>query len=323
MRVPIPTTSGIRRNQGAFQNAGSLHNEGFEISANCQNNFGDVTYRLSGNLSTNSNEVTSLGNGESIITTLGNDGTTVTTITEEGQEMGSFYGYVMDGVFRDQADLDSHATQSGASEGDVKFRDLNGDNVINADDRTIIGSPFPDFSYGFNVNLLYKNFDMSVFLQGKQGHDVYNLIWVGLNDGESINNATTEMLDRWTPNNRDTNTPRAVTGDPNNNIRPSTRFVEDGSYLRVQNIQLGYNLSTDLARKLSLSGLRLYVSGKNLFTITGYRGHNPEVGTLTGGGRSSLTRGIDFGAYPIPRTCLLYTSPSPRDRSLSRMPSSA
>lgn len=108
------------------------------------------------------------------------------------------------------------------------------------------------------------------------------------------------MLDRWTPNNRDTEVPRAVNGDPNRNFRPSTRFIEDGSYLRIKNIQLGYSLGPSLLERIKLSSARLYIAAKNLHTFTSYRSYNPEVGTLSSGTRSSLTRGIDFGTYPIP-----------------------
>jgi len=302
LRVPIPTTSGIRRNNGAFQNSGSIRNEGFEFSFDYQNNIGDFNYTLSGNFATSKNEVKALGTGEPIIAQLSSDPNYASTITRVGGEIGAFWGYAMDGIFADQSAVDSHASQPGAAPGDVRFRDLNEDGAIDANDQTVIGSPFPDFSYGFNINLLYKNFDMTIFLQGKQGHDVFNLVWAGINDGEGDNNATTAMLNRWTPDNRQTSMPRAVIGDPNQNFRPSTRFMEDASYLRIQNIQLGYSLGTGLLDKLNLSNLRIFVSVQNLFTFTDYRSFNPEVGTLTTGSQSSLTRGIDFGAYPIPRT---------------------
>lgn len=301
LRIPVPTTSGIRRNNGAFRNSGSLYNEGFEFTASYQNSVGDFDYTLSGNFTTSKNEVKKLGTGEPIIAQLSSDPNYATTITRIGNEIGAFWGYVMDGVFADQTELDNHADQPGAAPGDIRFKDLNEDGVIDANDQTVIGSPFPDFTYGFNVNLLYKNFDMTIFLQGKQGHDVFNLVWAGINDGEGDNNATTAMLDRWTPDNRETTVPRAVIGDPNQNFRPSTRFVEDGSYLRIQNIQLGYSLGNDVLERLNIPRLRVFVSAKNLFTFSNYRSFNPEVGTLTTDSQSSLTRGIDFGAYPIPR----------------------
>ncbi|MDR8393574.1 TonB-dependent receptor [Aliifodinibius sp. S!AR15-10] len=300
IRLPVHTTSGIRRNNGPFQNAGSVINSGIEVTAEFRDNIGAFDYRLSGNFSTFQNEVTELGSGEPVIAQVESDPNYATTITREGGQVGLFYGYVMEGIFRDQADVQSHATQPGAAPGDVKFKDLNNDGSVDAKDQTVIGSPFPDFYYGFNFNLAYKNFDLGVFLQGVQGHEIFNLVWAGINDGEGDNNATTTMLDRWTPNNRDTDVPRAVNGDPNRNFRPSTRFIGDGSYLRIKNIQLGYSLGPSLLERINLSSARLYIAAKNLHTFTGYRSYNPEVGTLSSGIRSSLTRGIDFGTYPIP-----------------------
>lgn len=300
LQLPIPTTSGIRRANGPFVNAGALQNKGFEFTTNYQNNpSSKVNYSVSANISTNKNKVTSLGTGEAIIAQWTRGKQYATTITQRGQEIGALYGYIMEGIFRDQADLNAHATQSGSSPGDVKFRDTNKDGRVDASDQVVIGSPFPDFTYGLNSNIRYKKFDLVVFLQGKQGHDIYNLLAPSINDGEGDNNATTAMLNRWTPNNMNTNIPRAVTGNPGQNTRPSTRFIEDGSYLRIQNAQLGYSFNAD---RLKLSRLRLYVSGKNLYTFTKYSGYNPEIGTLFEGNRSSLIRNVDNASYPIPRT---------------------
>ncbi len=303
VQLPIPTTSGIRRTNGPFVNAGSMQNKGVELSINYQNTLlNGVNYSLSGNISTNRNRVTSLNSGRPIFAQLLSGKQSATTITKEGGEIGAFYGYVMEGVFRDQEDMAKHATQAGSAPGDVKFKDLDGNGVINTLDQTVIGSPTPDFAYGLNAAVNYKKFDLVIFFHGKQGQDLYNLVWADLNEGEGDNNATTDMLKRWTPANRETNVPRAVTGNPGQNTRPSTRFIEDGSFLRLQNVQLGYDLSPLLAKRLNLTRLRIYVSGQNLFTITSYRGYNPEIGKLNEGPRSSLTKGIDFAMYPIPRT---------------------
>ncbi len=303
VQLPIPTTSGIRRTNGPFVNAGSLQNKGFELSVNYQNKaFTDLVYSMSGNISTNRNRVTSLNSGQPIIAQLNSGKQTASTITQEGGEIGAFYGYVMEGIFADQADLTKHASQPGSAPGDVKFKDLDGNGVINALDQTVIGSPAPDFAYGVNASLNYKNFDLVVFFHGKQGQDLYNLVWADLNEGEGDNNATTEQLRRWTPTNTNTDVPRAVTGNPGQNTRPSSRFIEDGSFLRLQNLQVGYDFSHHLPKRLNISRVRVYVSGQNLFTITDYKGYNPEIGKLNEGARSSLTKGIDFAMYPIPRT---------------------
>lgn len=305
LRLPVVTTSGIRRSNGAYQNAAEIRNSGLELAATYRNSSGGFQYNISGNFSTINNEVISFGGGEPIIAQLSSDPNFATTYTEEGGEIGAFYGHVMDGIFRDQGEVDAHAEQPGAAPGDIRFQDLNDDGVINGDDRKIIGSPIPDFFYGLNADFSYKGFDVALFFQGVEGAEVYNLLWAGINDGEGDNNATTAMLDRWTENNRDTNVPRAVAGDPNDNDRPSTRFVEDGSYLRLRNLQIGYNFSAGIAERLNLSNLRIYTTAQNLFTITPYRSYNPDVGTLSTDSRSTLTKGIDFGAYPIPRVFTL------------------
>jgi TonB-dependent starch-binding outer membrane protein SusC len=304
VQLPIATTSGIRRNNGPFVNAGSLQNKGFELAVNYQNTAigGELQYSLSGNISTNKNRVTSLNAGQPIIAQLNSGKQSSFTITQEGGEIGAFYGYVMEGIIKDADDLAKHATQDGSAPGDVKFKDLDGNGVINALDQTVIGSPSPDFTYGFNASLNFKHFDLVAFFFGKQGQDLYNLVWADLNEGEGDNNATTDMLKRWTPSNTNTNVPRAVTGNPGQNTRPSSRFIEDGSFLRLQNLQIGYDFAPILSKKINLTRCRLYISGQNLFTITNYHGYNPEIGKLNEGARSSLTRGIDFAMYPIPRT---------------------
>lgn len=304
LQLPVPTTSGIRRDNGPFVNAGSMRNRGFELGANFTGQLlgGEATYRLSGNFATNRNRVNALHDDLPIIGRLASGKQEALTITEVGLPIGSFYGYVMDGVFRDQEEVDGHATQPGSAPGDVRFRDVNGDGVIDASDMTVIGDPFPNFTYGLDLSATYKALDVAVLLHGKHGHDLYNLVWADLNEGEGDNNATTEMLRRWTPDSPDTDIPRAVTGNPGQNTRPSSRFVEDGSFLRIQNVRLGYTVDPGLASRVGLPGFRVYLSAQNLHTITGYRGYNPEIGLLTEGSRSSLTRGIDFAMYPIPRT---------------------
>jgi TonB-linked SusC/RagA family outer membrane protein len=302
VKLPIPTTSGIRRNNGPFVNAGSVQNKGFELSANYRNSISkDFSYSLSANIATNQNKVISLNSNQPIIAQLTSGTEQSYSITQQGGQISEFYGYVMEGVFKDQAEVDKHATQAGSGPGDIKFKDLNNDGVINASDQTIIGSPFPKFTYGFNASVKYKNFDLDVFLTGKQGQYLYNLVWATVNEGNGDNNATTDQLRRWTPTNTNTDIPRAIYGNPGLNTRPSTRYVENASYLRIQNLQLGYNLGSRVLDRLKVSTLRIYLSAENLATFTKYRGYNPEIGKLSEGSQSSLTRGIDFAMIPIPR----------------------
>ncbi|HVY75301.1 MAG TPA: TonB-dependent receptor [Puia sp.] len=302
IKLPIPTTSGIRRTNGPFVNAGSVRNQGFEFTATYQNSSSkNFSYSLSANIATNQNRVISLNSNQPIIAQLTSGTEQSYSITQQGGQISEFYGYIMEGIFKDQADVDKHAKQAGSGPGDVKFKDINGDGVVNGSDQTIIGSPFPKFTYGFNASLRYKNFDLDLFLTGKQGQYLYNLVWATVNEGNGDNNATTDQLRRWTPSNTNTDMPRAIYGNPGQNTRPSTRYVENASYLRIQNVQLGYNLPAAALNRLKLSRLRIYIASENLYTFTKYRGYNPEIGKLSEGSQSSLTRGIDFAMIPIPR----------------------
>src|SRR5690606_22233781 len=257
LQLPIPTTAGIPRLHGPFVNAGSLENKGFEFAVSYQNAPSNAFgYDISFNIATNKNRVTGLGTQDAIISQWTRGKQYATTITTENEEVGSFYGYIMEGIFRDIDDLNAHANQPGSAPGDVKFKDLDNNGEINANDQTIIGSPFPDFTYGMNAGLRYKQFDLSLFIQGKQGQEIYNLLAPSINDGEGDNNATVVMLNRWTPDNRDTHVPRAVSGNPGQNTRPSTRFLEDGSYLRIQNVQIGYNFNIE---QFHLTQSRVYL----------------------------------------------------------------
>jgi TonB-linked SusC/RagA family outer membrane protein len=303
LKTPIPASSGFNRDAGSFQNVGSIQNTGFELSTDYRNEIGNLTYNLSGNISTNNNEVTSLGGSGPIFRREQSDPNFIRTITEVGEPIGRFYGWVMEGVFRDQEEVDDHAVQEpGTAPGDVKFKDINNDGVIDSNDQTVIGNPHPDFTYGFGLSLRYNSFGLSTQLQGKYGHDIYNLVWAGINDGSGDNNATTEMLNRWTPDNRDTNIPRATHGNPNRNDRPSTRFIEDSSYLRVKSVEVAYRFSQTLLTDMGISSLRVYLQGQNLFTFDSYRSYNPEVGRVSG---TTLSQNIDYGAYPIPRSIRL------------------
>jgi TonB-linked SusC/RagA family outer membrane protein len=302
VKLPIPTTSGIRRTNGPFVNAGSVQNKGFEFTATYQSSLSKAfSYSLSANVAANKNKVLSLNSNQPIIAQLTSGTEQSNSITQQGGEISEFYGYVMEGIFKDQADVAKHAKQAGSGPGDIKYKDLNNDGVINASDQTILGSPFPKLTYGLNANLRYKNFDMDIFLTGKQGQYLYNLVWATINEGNGDNNATRDQLRRWTPGNTNTDVPRAISGNPGLNTRPSSRYVENASYLRVQNIQVGFNLGGRYLNKLKLSRLRIYVSAENLLTFTKYRGYNPEIGKLSEGNQSSLTRGIDFAMIPIPR----------------------
>ena len=193
------------------------------------------------------------------------------------------------------------------SPGDLKFRDISGpngkpDGKIDANDRTNLGSYLPKVSYGFTLSADYKNFDLGLFFQGVQGNKIYNDTKVITEGMIRFFNAGTQVLNAWTPTNTNTNIPRAVANDPNGNARTSTRFLENGSYLRLKNISLGYNIpssSLNSWTKGVVSSFRIYVSGQNLLTVTDYTGYDPEVGNRTT--NNSLTNGIDWAIYPQPK----------------------
>lgn len=298
--VPQLSTSGAQR-FGQTQNAGDIQNRGLELSVGWNDEAldGALTYQISGNFSTVSNEVKSLGASDDLQG--GNYRQGPVTRTVVGEPIGSYYGYVTDGIFQTQEEVDEHATQAtGTAPGDIRFRDLNGDGVINDDDRTFIGNPFPDFTYGFNGSVAYKGVDLNVFLQGVSGNELF-AAYEFYTLGSGIFNLEEDALDRWTGPGTSNDMPRLTVNDPNQNTRISDRYVRDGSYLRLKNVTLGYTLPDRLFEAMGTSVVRkarLYVGGQNLLTFTGYDGLDPEIGERNG----VLDRGIDRGVFPQART---------------------
>jgi TonB-linked SusC/RagA family outer membrane protein len=221
---------------------------------------------------------------------------------DEGQAFGAFYGYVADGLFQTPEDVTNHATQvqgtnpgNSTSPGDIRFKDLDGDGAITGADVTFIGNPNPDFTYGLTNTVSWKGFDLNVFLQGSQGNDIYNLNRFYSEGGLYANgNSSTRVLGRWTGPGTSNDVPRAVAGDPNQNLRVSTYYIEDGSYMRIKLLTLGYTLPGNLLSYIGGKSLRVYVSAQNLLTLTKYSGFDPEVGVA----------GVDRGIYPQSRTFL-------------------
>ena len=307
VRVPLPQSAGAFN--PPFVNAGEVQNKGFEFAINWKKFTGDFTYEIMANISTVHNEVISLANDEPILGGFGlSDGPI--TRTEPGYPVGSFYLYQMEGIFQSQEEIEASPFQTDDTRpGDVRFADLNNDGVINDKDRAHLGNPFPNFIYGISGNFNYKNFDLSILLQGVQGNDVYFLYGGFAFEVQSRGfNSYTEILDRWTPDNTDTNIPKASIDDRNGNRRISTRFLEDGSYFRMRNITLGYDFGKLLNTK-ALTGLRAYVSVQNAFTVTSYSGLDPEIHANTNDTEgfnisSDLAVGIDWGSVPAPRTVI-------------------
>ena len=261
-------------------NSASVSNKGFEFGLNLQNNEHEFKYGINANLATLKNNVDRLQQNVSNIT---DDATHTKTVV--GQPISSYFGYQFDGIYQNAAEVSSHlfTAANGTQPGDIKFKDLNNDGQINADDRTFIGSSIPKVTYGFNFNADYKNFDFSFLLQGVAGVDRYNDSKQILNYDSRPFNSTTDVLNSWTGEGTSNTTPR-VTFNDNGGSRVSSVFVEDASYLRLKNIEIGYTFTKSIP---GVNSLRLYVSGQNLFTITDYTGLDPESTSL-----------IDRGTYP-------------------------
>ncbi len=310
VRVPIPQSAGDFF--PPYVNAGTVENKGFELGLSFRNNLGDLRYEISANIATVRNKVLSIAGTEPLLGGFGlSDGPI--TRTEPGYPLGSFYLYEMEGIFQTQEEINAHAVQTPNREdtrpGDIKFKDLNADGTIDDKDRAHLGNPFPDFTYGMNLSLTYKNFDLSALVQGVQGNDVYFLYGNFAYETQLRGfNSYAAILDRWTPTNTDTDIPRVTVDDKNRNRRPSTRFLEDGSYLRLRNITLGYNLK-GLIKTDKIKEFRIYVSAQNLITATKYSGLDPEIQANTNDTRgfdvsSDLAVGIDWGTVPAPRIFL-------------------
>ncbi len=317
---PLPTSMGYAVNPPT--NIGSMKNWGYEFTAGYNKNLGEFRFSVEGNISFVNNEVLKLSTGQPNIdmggVTSDYGGGTITR-TEAGYPIQGFYGYVVDGIF--QSDAEVHALDpdpankvfyqsENTKAGDLKFKDLDGNGIIDDNDRTYIGNYLPDFSYGLNLNGSYKGFTLSLLLQGVQGNDIYNGTKVLTQGMARLFNADKAVLDAWTPQNTNTDIPRAVNGDPNQNSRTSDRFVEDGSYLRVKNLTLNYSLPKQIISsvfKEAVTGINIYATAQNLITITNYTGYDPEIGASNNysGTNARLLQGVDFGFYPQPRTLLI------------------
>ncbi len=305
--VRLPASSGTAL--PVFQNAAGIKNTGFELDGTYRAiNNGDFKLNVGFNFTTFNSEITELPNpltGPSI-----SEDATVVNRFIEGEAPGVYFGFITDGVYADQAAIDSDpniredaARRSLVSPGDFIRRDLNGDGVINGDDQTVLGDPTPDFIYGLNLTGSKGDLDFSVVFQGSQGNEIYNvnkfynIFWAD-------DNKLTDVLNGWTPQNTNTDIPRATTLDQAENRAPSSFFVEDGSYLRLRTLELGYTLGTDNVDWLG--SLRLFVTAQNLVTLTGYSGYNPDISSAAGGRAGNinplLARGLDVRAYPLNRT---------------------
>ncbi|MFB9107557.1 SusC/RagA family TonB-linked outer membrane protein [Flavobacterium gyeonganense] len=279
-------------------NAGTVRNSGFEFAVDYKEKFSDAFSMSAGyNVTFLKNKVIEVNNATHYIERGSfSVGQLAPTRMEEGKPIGYFYGYKTDGIFQNQAEVDAHPSQlalgANAVPGDLRFVDINGDGVVDSKDRTNIGDQIPAATMGFNLQLNYKNLDFAVYTYASLGNDLIRNYERNLSDVNHLD----YILDRWTGEGTSNSTPRVTTGATSNSVF-SDYYVDDASYLRIQNVQLGYTLDPKLTQKAGITKLRLYVGANNLYTFTKYKGFDP--GASTG---DPIAGGIDYGFYPVPRT---------------------
>lgn len=290
VKASIPITSGFEDTSTTYTNAGKVQNQGVELQLHTVNLKGTLGWQSDLVVTYNKNKIKSLNSkvpyyinqiNNSYVTMLAND-----------YPINVFYGYVTDGIFQNSQEVEAHAVQAGAEPGDIRFKDLNHDGVINDGDRTVIGNPNPTWLYSLNNTFDYRGFELGIYFQGVGGNKIFNANDIDLTGMSAAYNQTTDVLSRWRGEGTSTSMPRAVYGDPNQNTRVSDRYVHSGSYLRLKTLSLSYNIPEQWAKALFLQGARLTFSCENVFTITGYDGFDPEVDI----------NGIDASRYPISRT---------------------
>jgi TonB-linked SusC/RagA family outer membrane protein len=309
-QVPVPGISGIQ--VAPFVNIGEVSNKGFELNVSYREKTGDLIYKIGFNFTHVKNEVISLGDGLPISSApyraMGN-----LSRTEVGYPIAYFYGYETDGYYQNQAEIDtlnaravrlsgrSGTTYDGRNikPGDIKMKDQNGDYQINEEDLTNIGSPHPKFTYGLNLELDYKGFDLKIFGQGVYGNKVVMATKYYLESGDAYWNVLTTMNDYWQKEGDQTSVPKL--GLSADNMRFSDRYVESGSYFRIKTLQLGYTLPASLTSKIGIERMRIFGNLQNYFSFHNYKGFDPEIGY----GRSSLDIGIDRGMYPLAKSATI------------------
>ncbi|MDX1913222.1 MAG: TonB-dependent receptor [Saprospiraceae bacterium] len=294
--APIPLVAGT---EPPIQNVATAENRGLELALSYRNFDRAFKYSIGGNIAFVQNEVTGLGRGnkpvESGVVQFAN---AFASRTDIGHPIAAFYGYVTDGIFQNQAEIEAAAFQSeGTAPGDIRFKDLNGDGVIDLNDRTYIGNPTPRFTYGFTTEFEWRGFELNLFFQGSEGNDIF--VNTTRYDFSFVNRPSSALL-RWTGEGTSNTEPRANLNDPNQNVRISDRFIEDGSYLRLKTLQLGYNFPQAWLKRARFDQLKVYVTAQNLLTFTRYTGLDPEIGKIG----SDLEIGIDRGFYPQSRTVM-------------------
>jgi TonB-linked SusC/RagA family outer membrane protein len=299
--VPIPLSNASLNGNVLFTNAGSIKNSGIELSAVIRKQLGDFSFEVAPNFYTLDNEILKISDNVDEIISPG-------ARNVAGRSIGEHYGWVYDGIFQSQEEVEAAPFQApGTAAGDIRYRDISGpdgtpDGVITDDDRQFLGKGLPTYYYGINIAANYKNFDFTVFGQGSGGNLINSNLYRGLMPTSGYTNWHEDILDRWTPSNTNTEVPRVIFLDPNNNGRDSDRpgWLQDGDYFRINTISLGYSLPDDLVEKLQLSKARFYVTLQNVAVFSKYKGYNPDFQA-----DNFLSPGFDYGTYPRPLTTLM------------------
>ncbi len=301
-QVPIPRTAGT--GSIPYVNIGEVSNKGVDLNITYRDKIGQLRYSVSGMISHYKNNVEKLNNDPNASIFGFTTRLPAISLTKAGLPISSFYGYIIDGVIKDDAEA-AAAPKFGSytRAGVFKFRDINGDGIITAADKTIIGNPHPDFTYGFNINLGYKNWDLAIFAQGSKGNDIFNYqkFWTDFNTFQG--NRSKDMLyNSWKKPGDNALLPRLNSQDGTSQ-QISSYFVEDGSYMRIKNIQLTYSFPAAWVQKIKLSSAQIYVQGQNLFTFTKYKGLDPDINLRSSGtDNQDIHMGIDEGAFPVAKS---------------------
>lgn len=300
MRVPVPGQTGMQ--EPPFQNAGKMRNRGLEISLQYKNYDHPVGYSVGANFTTIQNRVLDLGANNANIDGASFMNSVHLTRTTVGRPIAQFYGLKTDGLFQNWDEVHAQTAQKNVAPGDVRYKLVNKDNLFSSENYTYLGSPLPKFSYSFNAAASYKGFDLSVALQGVYGNKIYNGPSTYTRSTQNLSyNYARDMIKRWRGEGTQTDAryPRLGGLDANNSILQSDRYLEDGSYLRIKMVQLGYTLPVTLTTKIGIKSVRIYINAQNLYTFTKYTGLDPEIGMK--GGEDPLDIGVDRGYYPMPR----------------------
>jgi TonB-dependent starch-binding outer membrane protein SusC len=289
---PLPATAG-----GATAptvNIGDIQNKGVDLALNYRQAISpSLKFNIGANITTYKNEVVHIpGPGYFDVANTQNLGNVVRN--QVGQPVSSYFGYQMLGIFKNDAEVTASPTQSGAAPGRFKYADINGDKIIDANDRTFLGSPNPDFTYGINLGVTYRNFDFSTILYGSQGNEIYNTIRSFTHFFSTYVGAkSNDLLNAWTPDNPNSSIPKIEsTGSFSSSGVSNSFYVENGSFLKMRSLMIGYTVQPAVLKKFGMSKLRVYAQGANLFTLTKYTGLDPELS-----GNSSAF-GIDYANYP-------------------------